>query len=97
MLGHAKLCGTLFVVYQTNDGMRGQYMLCALFLRHLLLAIPETGSKRFKVIAVLNTIDLQIEQADEGRGRLIPLQKAIACHTNVRQAFNVTTLYTVGK
>lgn len=97
VLGHAKLCGALFVVYQANDGMHGQYMLCALFLRHLLLAIPEAGSKRFKVVAVINTVDLQIEPTDDGRGGLNPLKIAIACHTNLCQAFNATTPCTVGK
>ncbi|KAL9098718.1 MAG: hypothetical protein Q9163_005672 [Psora crenata] len=67
-LGHMRLCGVLYVVFHSQNEVRGDYMLCALFDAHLLLAIPETGNKRFKVVAIVSTTDIHIERADGGRG-----------------------------
>ena len=43
-------------------------MLCALFKAHLLLAIPQKNSS-CSIVAILNTSDIQIVDADNGRGK----------------------------
>lgn len=43
-------------------------MLCALFKAHLLLAIPQKTSN-CSIVAILNTGDIQIVDADNGRGK----------------------------
>ena len=58
----------LYIVYQSQDEIAGDYMLCALFDAHLILAIPQTGSKCFKVVALIGTTDLQIETTNCSRG-----------------------------
>ena len=67
--GPMKLCGVLYVVFQSQNEIKGEYMLCALFNAHFLLAIPELRDKRFKVVAIAGTTDFQIEKPDGGRGR----------------------------
>ena len=51
-----------------EKGPQGQYMLCALFNSHLLLAIPEAGHKQLQVVAVLDASSFHIERTDDGRG-----------------------------
>ena len=68
-MGHSSLCGVLYAAYQSNTGdLRGKYMLCALFKSHMLLALPQKGSN-FSVVAIINTSDIQIVEADNGRGK----------------------------
>ena len=43
-------------------------MLCALFKAHLLLALPQTSSN-LSIVAIINTSDIQIVDADNGRGK----------------------------
>lgn len=43
-------------------------MLCALFKSHILLALPKKGSN-FSVVAIINTSDIQVVDADNGRGK----------------------------
>lgn len=68
MLGHANLCGVLYIAYQSKGDLRGDYMLCVLFKSYLLLATPERGSIRYNVIALISVLDVQIEKPDDGRG-----------------------------
>ena len=56
------------MIHQSQEELRGDYMLCALFDAHLLLALPEPGNKRFKVMAIVGTMDFQIERTDDSRG-----------------------------
>lgn len=68
-MGHFSLCGVLYVAYQSNTGdLCGEYMLCALFKSHMLLALPQK-SPNFSVVAIINTSDIQIVEADNGRGK----------------------------
>lgn len=68
-MGHFSLCGALFAAYESSSGvLRGEYMLCALFKAHLLLAIPQKNSN-CSIVAILNTSDIQIVDADNGRGK----------------------------
>lgn len=72
-MGHFSLCGVLYGAYQSNSGdLRGEYMLCALFKSHLLLALPQKSSN-FSIVAIINTSDIQIVDVDNGRG--------LQCHT----------------
>ena len=43
-------------------------MLCALFKAHMLLALPQKSSN-FSVVAIINTSDIQLVDADNGRGK----------------------------
>lgn len=43
-------------------------MLCALFNSYMLLAQPKTGASKFEIAAILSLGDLQVDQADSGRG-----------------------------
>lgn len=73
IMGHFSLCGVLYAAYQSNSGdLCGDYMLCALFKSHILLALPKKGSN-FSVVAIINTSDIQVVDADNGRG--------LQCHT----------------
>lgn len=68
-MGHFSLCGALFAAYQSTSGdLCGAYVLCALFKAHLLLALPQKSSN-FSVVAIINTSDIQIVDADNGRGK----------------------------
>ena len=70
VMGHFSLCGVLYAAYQSNSGdLRGEYMLCALFKYHLLLALPPQKTSNFSIAAVINTSDIQIVDADNGRGK----------------------------
>ena len=67
-LGHASLCGVLYVAYQAEREVRGNYMLCASFSSYLLLAQPKPRTSKFEIAAILSLSDLQVDQADSGRG-----------------------------
>ena len=69
-MGHFSLCGALYAAYQSNSGdLRGEYMLCALFKTHLLLALTPQKTSNFSIAAIINTSDIQIVDADNGRGK----------------------------
>lgn len=68
MLGHASLCGVLYIAYQSKGDLRGDYMLCVLFKSYLLLATPKRGSTRYNVMAIMSVLDIQVEKPDNGRG-----------------------------
>ncbi|KAL8915694.1 MAG: hypothetical protein Q9172_006760 [Xanthocarpia lactea] len=69
LLGHASLCGVLYVAYESEREVCGAYMLCVLFKSHLLLAVPRTDSFRYDVVALFSLHGSQIEKADDGRGQ----------------------------
>ncbi|KAL8909936.1 MAG: hypothetical protein Q9171_004757 [Xanthocarpia ochracea] len=73
LLGHAILCGVLYVAYESEREVCGAYMLCVLFKSHLLLAVPRTDTFRYDVVALFSLHGSQIEKADDGRG--------LQCHT----------------
>ena len=43
-------------------------MLCALFNSYMLLAQSKPGASKFEIAAILSLGDLQVDQADSGRG-----------------------------
>jgi len=67
-LGHSSLCGALFVAYQSRSDVLGDYMLCALFRSHLLLATPTKGYSRFEIVAIISFGAMQMDKADNGKG-----------------------------
>ncbi|KAL8981066.1 MAG: hypothetical protein Q9205_004030, partial [Flavoplaca limonia] len=73
LLGHAILCGVLYVAYESETEVCGAYMLCVLFKSHLLLAIPQSDSFRYNVIALIGLHGSQIGKSGDGRG--------LQCHT----------------
>ncbi|KAI9846628.1 MAG: hypothetical protein M1838_001227 [Thelocarpon superellum] len=73
MLGHVTLCGVLHVVWQTNKGVDGAYMLCALFRSYLVLATSRKSSSTFDVVACISLNRVRLEKADNGKG--------LQCHT----------------
>ncbi|KAL8735333.1 MAG: hypothetical protein Q9166_000878 [cf. Caloplaca sp. 2 TL-2023] len=73
LLGHATLCGVLYVAYESEKDVCGAYMLCVLFRSHLLLAIQQPDTLRYDVVALISLHGSQIEKADDGRG--------LQCHT----------------
>ncbi|KAL8853564.1 MAG: hypothetical protein Q9221_001550 [Calogaya cf. arnoldii] len=73
LLGHAILCGVLYVAYESEKEICGAYMLCVLFKSHLLLAVPQSDTFRYQVVFLINLHGSQIEKSDNGRG--------LQCHT----------------
>lgn len=92
-LGHVDLCGVLHVAYQTRKEVKGQYMLCALFRSCLLLATTEKSSPGYNVVACIPTKTVQLEEADNGRGRsAATMQRDILIKT-IRSAMSHSTLF----
>lgn len=68
MLGYPNLCGVLYVAWETESGICGEYVLCVLFRSHLVLAIEHPGGDRYDVVAIISLSDTQLQKADDGRG-----------------------------
>ncbi|KAL8946634.1 MAG: hypothetical protein Q9222_007000 [Ikaeria aurantiellina] len=64
-LGYPILCGVLYIAYESELEVCGQYMLCALFQSHLLLAVQRSDGSQYDVAALINLTDAQIEKADD--------------------------------
>lgn len=72
LLGHASLCGVLFVAYQaceSQSDIRGEYMLCVLFKSYLLFARPKTGSNKYEAVIIMSLRDIQLDRPNNGRGK----------------------------
>ncbi|KAI4173749.1 MAG: hypothetical protein LQ343_002752 [Gyalolechia ehrenbergii] len=67
MLGYPNLCGVLYVAWETESGICGEYVLCVLFRSHLVLAIEHPGGDRYDVVAIISLSDTQLQKADDGR------------------------------
>ena len=74
LMGHADLCGVLYVAYQTIHGLRGDYMLSMLFKSYLLLALPKSGT-RYEIVAIIGLGDARVDTPDNGRGQSLRLLK----------------------
>jgi len=70
LLGYASLCGVLHVAYRSTHEVLGDFMLCALFKSHLLLASPRPGMSSFEIVAIISINDVHLEKADNGKGDL---------------------------
>lgn len=62
------MCGALHVTYQTKDSVTGEYMLCCLFSKYLLLAAPCEDNRKFNAVAVILVQGASVEPADNGIG-----------------------------
>lgn len=58
----------LYIAYESEKEVCGAYMLCVLFKTHLLLAVPQSDTFRYHVVALINLHGSQIEKSDDGRG-----------------------------
>ncbi|KAL8665595.1 MAG: hypothetical protein Q9202_002099 [Teloschistes flavicans] len=70
LLGQPILCGVLYVAYEFGQYVCGDYMLCVLFPSYLLLAVQQSDSDHFDVIALINLDGSQLGKADDGRGAI---------------------------
>ncbi|OCL09815.1 hypothetical protein AOQ84DRAFT_375486 [Glonium stellatum] len=77
LLGHALLCGVLHVAYQSNDRVKGQYMICVLYKSCLVLATTNRVFTPYNVVAAIALANGTVEEPDNGRG----LQCYTAQHT----------------
>ncbi|KAH6689120.1 RSP protein [Plectosphaerella plurivora] len=71
--GHVELCGTLHVCWQTNEGIRGQYMVVLLYRDMLCLASASKVDQIYTIEACITLSSVKVEDADNGRG--------LQCHT----------------
>ncbi|KAM0520172.1 hypothetical protein ACHAPE_003452 [Trichoderma viride] len=67
--GHIRLCGTLHVCWQTNDGVDGQYFICLLYRHVLCLASAGKVDPIYTIMACINLDDVRLEEVDNGRGK----------------------------
>ncbi|PKK47957.1 hypothetical protein CI102_8008 [Trichoderma harzianum] len=71
--GHIRLCGTLHVCWQTDEGVDGQYFICLLYRDMLCLASAGKVDPIYTIMACINIDSIRIEKVDNGRG--------LQCHT----------------
>lgn len=70
LLGHVILCGVLHVAYETNERVKGQYMVCLLYRSCLLLASMCKNGKTYIIFAVIPLVNANVDEPDNGRGVL---------------------------
>ncbi|KAI4133656.1 MAG: hypothetical protein LQ341_006145 [Variospora aurantia] len=68
LLGYPILCGVLYVAWESDNEVCGEYMLCVLFRSHLILATLHPSTNRFEVVALISLSNSQFDKADDGRG-----------------------------
>ncbi|ODH52599.1 hypothetical protein GX48_01084 [Paracoccidioides brasiliensis] len=64
--GPIKVCGVLHVAYQIKEGLTGEYMVCCLFSKYLLLATASEDHRKFNAVAVIYVPGVRLEPADNG-------------------------------
>ncbi|TKA70584.1 hypothetical protein B0A49_02805, partial [Cryomyces minteri] len=70
LLGHVLLCGALHVAYQAKDGVKGHYMVCALYKSCLILAtVGKASLSTYEVVAIVCLVTASVEEADNGKGQ----------------------------
>jgi hypothetical protein len=62
------LCGALHIAYDTNNGVKGEYMISILYRSSLVLALASKGFATYDVFAVISLINARLEDSDNGRG-----------------------------
>ncbi|KAI0389365.1 Dbl homology domain-containing protein [Xylariaceae sp. FL0594] len=72
--GHIRLCGALYIGWQTKDGVTGQYMITLLYKDCLCLATASKGDQIYTIQACISLESVKVEEADNGRG--------LQCHTS---------------
>lgn len=66
--GHVRLCGTLYICWQTQDGVDGQYLICLLYPNVLCLAYAGKVDPIYTIKACIDVREVKVEDADNGRG-----------------------------
>ncbi|EFQ97299.1 hypothetical protein MGYG_00340 [Nannizzia gypsea CBS 118893] len=66
--GPIKACGVLHITYEATESIAGEYMACALFASHIILAVPRTETRKFGVLAVIATTRAKVENVNEKPG-----------------------------
>ncbi|KAM5437931.1 hypothetical protein McanMca71_002153 [Microsporum canis] len=66
--GPIKVCGVLHITYETLESIAGEYMVCALFASHILLAVPCAENRNFAVVAIIATTRAKVENVNEKPG-----------------------------
>ncbi|PGH07565.1 hypothetical protein AJ79_06235 [Helicocarpus griseus UAMH5409] len=66
--GPIKVCGVLHVAYQTKESVNGEYMMCCLFNKFLLLATASESYRKFNAVAIIHIPGIKLEAADSGTG-----------------------------
>jgi hypothetical protein len=64
------LCGALHIAYDTNSGIKGEYMVSILYRSSLVLALASKGLATYDVFAVISLINSRLEDSDNGRGMM---------------------------
>ncbi|KAI1368694.1 hypothetical protein F5Y08DRAFT_226774 [Xylaria arbuscula] len=72
-LGQIRLCGALYVCWQTREGVTGQYMASLLYKDYLCLATVGKADQVYTIQACISLDSIRVEEADNGRG--------LQCHT----------------
>jgi hypothetical protein len=67
-LGRIDLCGVLHIVWQTRDGVDGQYMISLLYRDCLVLASAGKADQMYSVHAIIGLNEVRVEEADNCRG-----------------------------
>ncbi len=57
-----------YQAYNSQNDLRGEYMLCVLFKSYFLLARPKMGSNKYDVVIIMSLRDLQLDRPNNGRG-----------------------------
>ncbi|KAI2468086.1 Dbl homology domain-containing protein [Annulohypoxylon bovei var. microspora] len=71
--GQVRLCGALYVCWQTKDGVDGAYMVALLYKDCLCLASASRAEPVYTIQACISLSDIKVEEVDNGRG--------LQCHT----------------
>ncbi|KAI0013472.1 Dbl homology domain-containing protein [Xylariaceae sp. FL0662B] len=71
--GQVRLCGALYVCWQTRDGVAGEYMVTLLYKNYLCLATASKVDHIYTIQACISLGDIKIEEVDNCRG--------LQCHT----------------
>ncbi|RFU23773.1 hypothetical protein B7463_g12568, partial [Scytalidium lignicola] len=68
--GHVRLCGVLYVSWQTDGGVDGQHFICVLYREFLILASASKSVQIYTVKACISLRDIRIEETSNGTGLL---------------------------
>ena len=68
LLGHVMVCGVLHVAFESNERIKGQYMVWLLYRSCFLLASLSKTTAAYNVFAVIPLANGSIDEPDNGRG-----------------------------
>ncbi|KAH8815214.1 hypothetical protein F5884DRAFT_871406 [Xylogone sp. PMI_703] len=70
--GHARLCGVLYISWQTNSGFDGQHFICILYREYLVLASASKAVQVYTVQACIPLRTLKVEDCSNDTGKYKP-------------------------